>query len=146
MHTWFPYIAPFIFLAVVLALFLGFGFLTGDSKDRPLFTYERRKLIEEIVVLVARANDAKPGEAASLLEAALQKAQRTGSAALIAKVKVGLADMRLVQNRVDEAIALYEQALSTSPSWQGENPGAVLSIERQLLKARARKEGNKPAG
>jgi|AGTN01.2.fsa_nt_gi hypothetical protein len=130
---WFPYIAPFILLAAILALAVGFGLLKGDSKDRPMFTYERRKLVDEAVVLIAQANEAAPGKAGDFLEAALERAERAQSAFLVATIKVSLADMRRLQKRTKEAIALYEQALSTSPSWQGENPDLVVRIERELL-------------
>lgn len=144
MHTWIPYIAPFILLAVVLALFLGFGRLTGDSKSRTLFSYERRKLIDEALVLIAQANEANTGEAVGFLEQALVRAQKAESHFLTAQIKVGIADLKMLQKRGDEAIRLYEQVIATSPSWQGENPEFVLYVERKLLDARARKAADKP--
>lgn len=138
MHMWFPYIAPFILLAVlVLAVVFSGYLLSGDRKDLPLFSYERRKLIDEAVVLMAQAKEARVAESLAYLEAALERAERVKNPYLIAQINVERANMLMLQRRFSEAIDMYELVLSTSPSWQGENPDLVLQLERELLRARA---------
>lgn len=138
MHTWIPYIAPFVLLAVVILVFIfGKYLLSGDRKDLPLFSYERRKLTDEAVVLIAQSKEARVGEALAYLEAALERAERVKNLHLITQINVERGNALMLQRRFSEAIDMYELVLSTSPSWQGENPNLVLQIERELLRARA---------